>query len=148
MQGVPRGAPFMFIRAELMTHCAVDGRENAGDLARARRGVLRGGLRLWLARPLDPLNLKRIIPAKETSKVAQGASPVSLRESALGWAPTLMQTRIRLLALSLALVALTIARAQNPGGPGAPRAADDVARSVTSASDALVLAPFQVTGVS
>src|SRR3954471_20399131 len=75
MQGVPQGAPFMFIRVEV-THCAVDAAKNPGDVARARRGVLREGLRLRLARPLDPRTRKRIIPAKKTSKVAHGARPV------------------------------------------------------------------------
>src|SRR3954469_3908689 len=43
----------------------------------ARRGVLRGGLRLRFARSLNPLNLKRIIPAKETSKDGAAPSPYS-----------------------------------------------------------------------
>jgi hypothetical protein len=34
----------------------------------ARRGVFRGRLRLRRVRSLDPLNLKRIIPAKETAR--------------------------------------------------------------------------------
>jgi len=43
MQGVPQGAPFMFTGSE-MTHCMVDGGADRTDSARARRGVLRGGL--------------------------------------------------------------------------------------------------------
>src|SRR5436190_23400960 len=46
--------------------CVTSGRGPIGGVA--RRGVLRGGLRLRFARSLNPLNLKRIIPAKETSK--------------------------------------------------------------------------------
>ncbi len=40
----------------------------------ACRGVLRGGLRLRHARPLDPSNLKRIMPTKETAGVVNRAS--------------------------------------------------------------------------
>src|ERR1044071_3618944 len=40
----------------------------------ACRGVLRGGLRLRHARLLDPSNLKRIIPTKETAGAAVAPS--------------------------------------------------------------------------
>src|SRR6187455_2842294 len=39
----------------------------------ACRGVLRGGLRLRHARLLDPSNLKRIMPTKETAGVVKHA---------------------------------------------------------------------------
>ena len=62
-----RGRPSCLPGREV-THCAIDGGRNLAEPARARRGVLREGLRLRRARPFDPLNLKRIIPAKETSQ--------------------------------------------------------------------------------
>ena len=92
-----------------MTHCAVDGRSRWGEAACARRGVLREGLRLRRARPFDPLNLKRIIPAKETSKGAQVAVPF-FRRGSLFWAghssPMLLPTRIFYLPLALAALPL------------------------------------------
>ena len=77
MQGVPQGAPFMFMSPE-MTQCEVDDPAHLAEPAIARRGVLRGGLRLRFARLLNPLNLKRIIPAKETGKV--GAAPATFSD--------------------------------------------------------------------
>src|SRR5258708_23026157 len=116
MQGVPQGAPFMFSGSE-MTHCAVDGGEMAAEPACARRGVLRGGLRLRLARPLDPLNLKRLIPAKETSKVAHGAPPVSPSGVRFGWAPTPMRLPARMLPFFLGATVLLRAQVTPPGAP-------------------------------
>ena len=90
MKGVPQGAPFMFSVFVVWPRCNRGGRvclrvisevflapEFGGRIGGgARRGVFRGRLRLRLARLLDPLNLKRIIPAKETSKVTPFVSPV------------------------------------------------------------------------
>src|ERR1700694_5302344 len=127
MQGVPQGAPFMFSGSE-MTQCAVDGGKMAANPACARRGVLRGGVRLRLARPLDPLNLKRIIPAKETSKVVHGAPPVSPSGVRFGWAPTPMRLPARMPPLFLG--ATVLLRAQTP-----------------SSGDTVTLDRYVVTGV-
>jgi iron complex outermembrane recepter protein len=93
----------------------------------ACRGVLRGGLRLRYDRPLDPWNLKRIIPAKETARrrilrrAFSSGSPIWV-----GHVQHMQQpTRILLLALGFGATAGLSAQT-HPGAdpaallPGAP----------------------------
>ncbi len=85
------------------------------------------------ARSLNPLNLKRIIPAKETSK--GGTSPPPYFDPGVRFGSgilTKMQLPTRILALTVALAALTSGRAQ-PATPTTPETAP------------VVLEPLRVT---